>query len=171
MPLNADILKVTLERAKTENGGVTALGMRFYQRLFEKYPAVKPLFNTPPEEQHKKLMASIGAIVAGVANPESLMPYLRAMGIRHTSYGTQEGHYAAVGENLLSVLQEHLSVEGEWTPEMQTAWAEALTVVAEVMIDAANNPSKYQHELLEAGYLPNGFRVNSDAPWEVVTNR
>ena len=54
MALDVALLKSTFERAKNENGGATALGMSFYRRLFEKYPGVKPLFSTPPEEQHKK---------------------------------------------------------------------------------------------------------------------
>ena len=65
MSLNVALLRETFERVKVENGGATALGMAFYKRLFEKYPAVIPLFHTPPEEQHKKLIASLGAIVAG----------------------------------------------------------------------------------------------------------
>ncbi len=66
MSLNVALLRETFERVKVENGGATALRMAFYKRLFEKYPSVKPLFHTPPEEQHKKLMASISAIVASV---------------------------------------------------------------------------------------------------------
>ena len=116
--MDTALIAETLERAKRENGGVRTLGLRFYERLFEKYPAVKPLFHTPPEEQHKKLMASIGAIVASVTQPEKMVPYLHAMGIRHLSYQTQDAHYPAVKENLLAVLEEHLAIEGEWTDAM-----------------------------------------------------
>jgi hypothetical protein len=40
--------------------------MSFYARLFDKYPSVRPLFKTPPEEQHKKLITSVAAIVGAV---------------------------------------------------------------------------------------------------------
>jgi methyl-accepting chemotaxis protein len=109
------VLQNTMARVQNENGGSQALGLRFYERLFEKYPAVKPLFHTPPEEQHKKLMASLGAIVAGANNLEKTLPYLRAMAIRHLKYGTEPAHYPAVSENLQAVLKEHLSVEGQWS--------------------------------------------------------
>ncbi len=165
MSLNTALLSDTLKRAQTENGGIRSLGLRFYERLFEKYPAVRPLFITPPEEQHKKLMASLGAIVAGVNHLDLLVPYLHAMGIRHLKYKTEPGHYAAVGENLLAVLKEHLSKEGEWTDEMQTAWAEAIEVVATVMIEAANNPAHYEDELVKAGYQPDGFKAADPEPW------
>lgn len=165
MSINTDLLRQTFERAKTENGGLRTLGMAFYQRLFAKYPQVKPLFHTPPEEQHKKLMASVGAILAAVNNPQALLPYLRAMGIRHLKYGTESPQYAAVAENLIAVLAEHLSVEGEWTDEMQTAWQEALKTVCDVMIEAAENPAKYSAEMQQNGYDSAGFRLKGDAPW------
>ena len=165
MSLNVALIAETFERAKKENGGATALGMRFYQRLFEKYPAVRPLFKTPPEEQHKKLLASVAAIVATVTQPEKMVPYLHAMGIRHIAYGTENGHYAAVQENLVAVLGEHLSQEGEWTAEMKENWEAALQVISEIMIEAADHPEKYSQELLKAGFLPNGFKTNDPMPW------
>src|SRR6185295_2492783 len=105
------------ERAKKENGGATALGMSFYARLFERYPQVRPLFKTPPEEQHKKLIASLASIVGAVEKPDVLLPFLHAMGIRHLKYKTENSHYTAVSENLIAVLSEHLSKEGEFTEE------------------------------------------------------
>lgn len=169
MTLNVAIIAESFDRAKRENGGLRRLGLRFYERLFEKYPAVRPLFNTPPEEQHKKLMASIAAIVASVTNPDVMLPYLRAMGIRHNAYKTEDAHYPAVAENLLAVFEEHLSQEGEWTDEMRTHWATALNVIADVMIEAAHNPDKYKDELLAAGFQSDGFKANSIAPWELET--
>lgn len=163
--LNPDLLAETLNRARRENGGIQRLGLRFYERLFEKYPQVRPLFNTPPEEQHKKLMASLGAIVAGVRQTETLLPYLRAMAIRHVAYGTEAAHYPAVGENLLAVLREHLSTEGEWTEAMQTAWEDALGLISQIMIEAANNPKAHRETLLSAGYQPDGFKKNDPQPW------
>lgn len=165
--MEIEILKNTLERAKVENGGLTNLGMSFYARLFSKYPQVRPLFTTPPEIQHKKLMASVGAIVAAVGRPEQLLPFLRAMGIRHLKYKTENAHYAAVTENLLAVLKEHLSKEGEWTDEMQATWEAALEFVCRVMIEAANDPEKYTEDLKAAGYEADGFRKHDNEPWKL----
>ncbi len=165
MSLDVNLLRETFERAKVENGGATALGLRFYERLFEKYPSVKPLFKTPPEEQHKKLMASVSAIVAAVEKPDVLVPYLHAMGIRHLEYKTENAHYPAVAENLLAVLSEHLSKEGNWTEEMKATWKAALEVVNGVMIEAADSPDKYKEELASKGFEPNGFKKNDPRPW------
>lgn len=163
--MEVEILKETFERAKVENGGLTALGLSFYSRLFQKYPSVRPLFSSPPEIQHKKLMASIGSIIAAIENPQLLLPFLHAMGIRHLKYKTENAHYEAVAENLIAVLGQHLSKEGDWTVEMKSTWEEALTTVAQVMIEAADNPQKYGAELHSAGYNSDGFKGNDSEPW------
>lgn len=169
MGLQLDVLKATFQRAQQENGGARALGLRFYERLFEQYPGVKPLFKTPPEEQHKKLLASIGAILSSATNPEQMVPFLQAMAIRHVSYGTDNAHYPAVKENLVAVLGEHLSKEGQWTEAMAQAWNEALDAVNSVMTEAASNPKACEDNLKKAGYLPNGFRVKQEeTPWELA---
>lgn len=168
MSLNTALIAQSFQRAKDENGGLSSLGLRFYERLFEKYPGVRHLFHTPPEEQHKKLMASVGAIVASVTNPDVMLPYLRAMGIRHIAYKTEDGHYTAVSENLLAVLAEHLSKEGEWTEEMQANWEAAMQVISEVMIDAAHHPEQYRDELLAAGFQADGFKSGNAKPWELA---
>lgn len=168
--MDTQLLKDTFRRAREESGGLTSLGLRFYERLFSKYPQVRPLFHTPPEQQHKKLMASVGAIVTAVDNPDSLMPYLHAMGIRHLKYKTANAHYAAVAETLVAVLGEHLSAEGDWTVEMETAWKDALAVVSQVMIEAADDPSKYEKQLLAAGYQADGFSRHNSEPWTLGSN-
>jgi hemoglobin-like flavoprotein len=160
--MDTTLLKETFQRIGQENGGTTAFGLRFYQRLFAQYPQVRPLFKTPPEEQHKKLLTSLGVVVSHVNRLEEVVPYLHAMGIRHLAYGTETGHYAAVGENLLAVLQEHLSKAGDWTPEMQETWSEAVNAVAQVMVEAAEHPENYRSEMTQAGYEPDGFRKPSD---------
>jgi methyl-accepting chemotaxis protein len=167
MSLQVELLEETFLRAKSENGGPQKLGLRFYERLFEKYPQVRPLFKTPPEQQHIKLMASIASIVAALKEPARLLPYLHAMGIRHIAYGTENGHYAAVAENLIAVLKEHLSVEGEWTDAMEQAWVDALATVAEIMIEAAAAPEAFTQELQTAGFQPDGFRADTSKPWEM----
>lgn len=166
--MDTKLLRKTFNRAQKENGGLGHLGLSFYARLFEKYPSVRPLFTTPPEQQHKKLMASIGSIVAAVENPQILVPFLHAMGIRHLKYKTENAHYTAVGENLIAVLGNHLSKEGEWTDEMKKTWQEALQFVSQVMTEAADNPTKYADELSKAGFEADGFSKRNAEPWKLA---
>jgi hemoglobin-like flavoprotein len=135
--MNAQLLRESLDRAKKENGGIDALGIRFYNRLFEQYPSVRPMFPEKMEAQASKLMAAVAWIVANVENAEVFKPYVEEMAVRHLQYGTLEAHYPAVGENLLAVLEEHLSVEGDFSAETKAAWAGAYGAIQFIMIEKA----------------------------------
>jgi hemoglobin-like flavoprotein len=135
--MSVDLLRTSVDRAKKENGGLEVLGMRFYERLFEKYPSVRPLFPKEMKSQAGHLMAAVGWIVANVDNAAVFKPGLEEMAIRHLGYGTLEAHYPAVGENLVAVLEEHLSVEGEFSEETKTAWVGAYDAIQSIMIAKA----------------------------------
>lgn len=110
------------------------LSQKFYDKLFQDYPGVLPLFqHVELEEQRTKLIASLQMIIKSLDN-DDLVPYLEAMGQRHEEYGAEEEHYGAVGATLLSVMGELL--EDEWTEELEGIWNEALTTVSEIMISA-----------------------------------
>jgi len=111
----------------------------FYGRLFELDPSVKPLFKTDLVEQGRKLMASLGLVVKGLRDLEKILPTIRELGVRHVAYGTKTEHYSTVGEALLWTLEKGLG--DAWTPEMREVWAEAYELVAEQMIEAANEVS------------------------------
>ncbi len=113
-----------------------ALVTRFYERLFEKYPSVKPLFKgVPPKKQQKKLLASLVLVVSNLRKPEVLQKALHELGARHVGYGTEPAHYDAVNENLLAVLGEFAGKA--WTPRVKRAWAEALEAIKTIMLEGA----------------------------------
>jgi len=113
-----------------------ALVLRFYARLFKKYPSVKPLFKgVSMEKQKKMLLASLVMIVKNLRRPARLKNALHQLGERHLSYGAKPGHYDAVNENLLAVLAEF---GGEaWTDKAASAWEEALQMVKTLMLEGA----------------------------------
>ena len=113
-----------------------ALVTRFYERLFKKYPAVKPLFkNTSIKEQKKKLLASLVLVIQNLRRPEKLTPVLQDMGARHVDYGAKAAHYDAVGENLLAVLGEFAG--SAWTPQVKQAWTDAYGAIKTIMLAGA----------------------------------
>jgi hemoglobin-like flavoprotein len=107
----------------------------FYGRLFEIAPAVKPLFRGDIEEQGRKLMAMLAAVVNGLGNIETILPAASALAKRHIDYGAKASDYKPVGAALLWTLQRGLG--SEWTPELAAAWAEAYTVLSGFMISEA----------------------------------
>jgi len=107
----------------------------FYGRLFEIAPAVKPLFRGDIEEQGRKLMAMLAAVVNGLGNLETILPAASALAKRHVDYGVKAADYGPVGAALLWTLERGLGVQ--WTPELAAAWTEAYTVLADFMIEEA----------------------------------
>jgi hemoglobin-like flavoprotein len=107
----------------------------FYGRLFEIAPEVKPLFRGDIEEQGRKLMAMLAAVVNGLGNLETVLPAASALAKRHIDYGVKAADYAPVGAALLWTLQRGLG--SQWTPELAAAWTEAYTVLSEFMIPEA----------------------------------
>ena len=111
------------------------LAARFYQRLFEHYPAVIPLFSgSSVAEQQKKLLAALVLLVQNLHKPDVLSEYLKGLGARHGHYGVLAEHYPLVAENLLAVMEEFA---GElWTASVKAAWENAINTIATIMLKA-----------------------------------
>ena len=108
----------------------------FYTRLFEVAPSVRGLFPDELTDQGAKLMATLGVAVAGLTSLDSIIPTVQKLGARHVEYGAEDAHYAGVGEVLLWTLEQGLG--DAFTPDVKDAWASAYTILADVMIEAAN---------------------------------
>ncbi|MDT8404575.1 MAG: methyl-accepting chemotaxis protein [Sulfuriflexus sp.] len=108
---------------------------RFYEELFKRYPAVKPLFkNTTPAKQRKKMVVALSLLVNSLRKPDELVPVLQQMGERHEVYGAEADHYTAVADTLLDVMAEFAG--DLWTTEVNNAWQAALDTVATTMLNA-----------------------------------
>lgn len=113
-----------------------ALVARFYQRLFNDYPEVKPMFDEANQhEQQKKLLASLVLVVENLRKPEKLEPALEQLGVRHHEYGAQEAHYQAVGSTLLKTLAEFAG--DLWGSELEEAWTAAYQAISGKMLQSA----------------------------------
>jgi hemoglobin-like flavoprotein len=112
----------------------------FYARLFEVAPQVRALFPDDMTEQRRKLMATLAAVVNGLANLESILPAASALAKRHVDYGAQPGHYPVVGEALLWTLERGLGPA--WTPDVAAAWTAAYTTLSGFMIGEAYGRSE-----------------------------
>jgi hemoglobin-like flavoprotein len=114
--------------------------MLFYGRLFEIAPSLKPLFGGDMAEQGRKLMATLGVVVNGLANLESVLPAASALAKRHVDYGVEAADYAPVGAARLWTLERGLGEQ--WTPPLAAAWTDAYTRLSDFMIAEA-----YGHSL------------------------
>ena len=107
----------------------------FYSHLFLSHPETRQMFPVSMAHQRDRLFAALGDVVARVDDLAALVPILEQLGRDHRKFGTLAAHYPAVGASLLATL-EHF--DDQWSPELAKDWTEAYTLVAEVMVAAAD---------------------------------
>lgn len=112
----------------------------FYQNLFERDPALRPLFTNDIETQAGKLMDMLAASLSLLERPEELTSTLEALGARHVAYGVQTRHYATVEGALLAMLEKVL--DAGFTPETRQAWIELYQFISTTMLQGAATISK-----------------------------
>lgn len=131
--MDAALLETSLALVDTPDDGLTA---RFYALLFERHPAVRPMF---PEEmrqdtarQAKMLRSAIVSVVDHLDDPVWLTETLGELGARHAGWGVLAKMYDAVSECMVAAMAE---IGGDaWTPQMTDAWLEALDAVTGLMM-------------------------------------
>jgi methyl-accepting chemotaxis protein len=66
---------------------------RFYERLFETAPAVKPLFEkVDMEGQRQALLNMLVVLRESLRDLDDIVPDLEDLGERHVEYGAQSEH-------------------------------------------------------------------------------
>ena len=109
-------------------------GMRFYERLFEQHPGLRPLFRGDITSQVGHLMMALQMVVRSLNDLTPILGRIAELGRRHAGYGVTEDHFGMVGAAFLWTLEDML---GEaFTPEIKDAWAAAYGVLAGAMIAA-----------------------------------
>lgn len=111
----------------------------FYDKLFARDPALRHLFKGDLTHQGERLMAMIGAAVAGLSQPDQLHARLIALGERHTGYGVQPAHYDTVGLALLDTLSEGLGPA--FSHDVKAAWATLYGHISRTMQAAVAQPA------------------------------
>ncbi|GAA3718510.1 globin domain-containing protein [Gordonia hankookensis] len=109
------------------------LTVRFYQILFDRYPAVEPMFRRDNKVQAAMLRTAIVSVLDHLDDGDWLTDNLHALGRRHGDMGVTAEMYDAVGECMIAAMVEIGG--GSWTPAMTDAWQEALGVVSALMLD------------------------------------
>ena len=129
MTLQVVILEQSFSRILMQK---QAFAQAFYDRLFERFPQVKPLFmNTDMKLQQNKLLGALAMVVSNLRHPEKLVEPLKELGRRHESYHVRPEHYAMVGTILVETLARF---DSEWTLDLQTAWVGAYETIVEQML-------------------------------------
>lgn len=117
------------------SGRGTEFAEKFYGRLFEHYPRVKPLFShVSMSRQQQHLFSALVMTIENLRSPDTLSESLKALGRRHAGYGVAPAHYEAVAQTLLEVIEEMMGEE--WSAVHHEAWKDALEAVSRTMLAA-----------------------------------
>eukprot|EP00581_Thalassiosira_minuscula_P004620 CAMPEP_0183744930 /NCGR_PEP_ID=MMETSP0737-20130205/65979_1 /TAXON_ID=385413 /ORGANISM="Thalassiosira miniscula, Strain CCMP1093" /LENGTH=610 /DNA_ID=CAMNT_0025980583 /DNA_START=150 /DNA_END=1984 /DNA_ORIENTATION=- len=125
----------------------------FYDRLFETYPEVKPMFDNAGaggdfdmNEQYNKFFDTVGMAVDylnDVENTRNLKPMLEDLGRKHAvAWNVQREQYDAVGECLLWALKTGLKKRNAWNSDVADAWEWAYLTIARAMADAGEEAAR-----------------------------
>jgi methyl-accepting chemotaxis protein len=112
-----------------------AMASRFYQELFSRDPALRPLFTTDMAEQQVRFAVKLTEIVQAMPCLDELLAHTRALGARHVGYGVRAAHYQILGAALLDALAAVLG--DDFDAPTRQAWALAYNLVAETMLEGA----------------------------------
>ena len=129
--------QITLVQSSYERVGseLPALATRFYQELFARNPALRPLFTTDMAEQKVRFSRKLSEIVWAMPRLAELLTHTRALGARHVGYGVRVADYRTVGDALFAALAAVLGDSFD-TPTRE-AWILAYNLVAETMLEGA----------------------------------
>ena len=90
------------------------------------------MFSSDVRPQAAMLRGAIIAVLDHLDDAEWLTTTLGALGAKHAEYGATAPMYDAVAECMLAAMAERGG--DAWTPEMTTAWSDALSAVAGLML-------------------------------------
>jgi hemoglobin-like flavoprotein len=105
--------------------------VRFYERLFEVAPQLRPLFRNDIRRQSRKFLQSLRVIVNSLSSTERAAPVLQRLGERHRGYGVAPEHYQVVEGVLIDTFAEVLGPE--FTEEVREAWCAAFRLISSIM--------------------------------------
>jgi hemoglobin-like flavoprotein len=129
MTLDPDLLRTSFDLVVSRRPDLT---LRFYEILFERYPALQPLFGrTARAAQARMLAEALAAVLDHLDDAAWLQGTLGALGRRHVAYGVTDAMYDMVGDALLATLAE-VAAEA-WTPAVADQWAAAYGAIASMM--------------------------------------
>ena len=131
-PRTAEIIRSSWELVEPRS---EPLGRHFYGTLFRLAPGARELFPVSMEAQRSRLLRALVHVVQSVDRPDDIVPFLEHLGRDHRKFDVIAEHYEALGVALISAIR---AFSGEaWTPDVEQAWTEAYSLVADTMIRAA----------------------------------
>lgn len=134
-PGTAAMVRLIRESFAVVEPRASEVAQYFYAMLFSLEPGTRELFPANIEVQRGRLLRALVHIVQMVDRPHDLAPFLQQLGRDHRKFGVVTRYYEAVGMALLASIKKFAG--DTWTPSVELAWAEAYTIAARTMGQAA----------------------------------
>jgi hemoglobin-like flavoprotein len=128
MSLDIDVLRDSFALVAERE---TAVALRFYEILFERYPQTRSMFRRSSVEQAQMLTQALVAVVEHLEDSTWLGSTLHALGAKHVEYRVRDEMYDWVGECLIAALEDCLGPA--FSPRVKLAWIGAYGAVAGLM--------------------------------------
>jgi nitric oxide dioxygenase len=113
-----------------------AVAARFYEELFTRDPALRPLFTTDMAEQQVRFAQKLAEIVRAIPRLDELLGHTRALGAAHVGYGVRASDYPTVGHALIAALA--IVLGDSFDDPTREAWTLAYNLIAETMLEGAS---------------------------------
>ncbi len=129
---------------------------KFYNRMFDRHPELRDMFNQPNHKQGLQSTALATAVLAAAQHIEDLtpiVPVVMPIAHKHCGLAVLPEHYPIVGENLLAAIQEVTGLAAD-DPIIET-WGKAYGEIADAFIGIEKD--------IYAGMAWQGFK-----PFEVI---
>ena len=113
---------------------------RFYERLFARYPELRPLFPGDLTQQKIKFLQTLAMIVENLRAPDIARARLAELGRSHLEYGALEAHYEMVCAEIVATMA--MTAGSQWTVQLGGDWREVMRQESAVMIEAARSTDR-----------------------------
>jgi NAD(P)H-flavin reductase/hemoglobin-like flavoprotein len=128
------------------------MAVYFYAILFQRHPEVRQLFPANLDVQRFRLLQGVLRMIDLADDPGHLVAFCRRLGRDHRKFDVLRQHYPAVGAALLDTLARF--ADEAWTPRLADVWTRAYNLVAQLMIqaaedDAAVNPAVWHARIVD----------------------
>lgn len=145
------------------------VGLFFYSDLFLRNPDLRDMFPVGMSHQRDRLLNALGRIVSQVDNLPEIIPFVRQLGADHRKFGVEALHYPEVGQSLVATLRYFSGAE--WNDTLAQDWTDAYTLVANVMIEAAEEDAAHRPPWWNAQIIAHERRRFDLAVMRVATDR
>ena len=127
------LIQTTFPKIAMRSETITDL---FYSQLYWADQSLIPLFEKSPREQGRILMRMLGKAIALLDEPDTLIPVIQELGVRHAGYGVKKKDYKIFGTALMSSLELVLG-ESVFNADVKAAWTVFYNMLASIAIEAA----------------------------------